>query len=319
MNFTLSFPIPAANFNISHQHQLMLVGSCFSNHIGNKLTRLGFNTLINPCGIVFNPASMMHTFNLVNQPKLFTEEFIFEHNNLWHSWLHHGSFSNPDKHLLVQHIQTTLQQANSSLKQCDVLVLTPGTAFAYALKNSAQTVVANCHKVPQQSFNKFLLNPTQATEALLKTVEIIKQNTPNAKVIFTVSPVKHLNDGLHQNNISKGILHYAVNQVCQTFSDVYYFPAYEIVQDELRDYRFYDEDFAHPNSLAINYVWQKFAETYFNKNTFELIDKIEHVRKMAQHKPINPNSPQHATFKENLMQKTEALLNELPQLKNWLG
>lgn len=318
MRFTLSFTIPAANFNITHKQHLMLVGSCFSNHIGQNLLHFGFNALINPCGIVFNPSSILQTLQFVNQPELFNEEFIFEHNNLWHSWMHHGSFSNPNKHLLVQHIQHTLQQANSYLKQCNVVVLTPGTAFVYALKNNAQTVVANCHKVPQQSFNKLMLNPTQATETLLKAVEIIKQNNPNAKVIFTVSPVKHINDGLHQNNISKGILHYAVNQVCQTFSGVYYFPAYEIINDELRDYRFYDTDFAHPNDLAINYVWKKFAETYFNKNTLDLIEKIEQVIKMAQHKPINANSPQHAAFKENLKQKTQALLQELPQLKNRL-
>lgn len=318
MRFTLSFPIPAANFNITHEQELILVGSCFSNHIGNKLSGLGFKVLINPCGIVFNPVSILQTLQFVNKPELFTEEFVFEYNNLWHSWMHHGSFSNTNKQLLVQNIKNTLQQANSIFKKCDVIIITPGTAFIYVLKNNSQTVVANCHKVPQQTFKKLLLSPTQATEALLKTTEIIKQNNPNTRIIFTVSPVKHLKDGLHQNNISKGILHYAVQEVCQTFSDVYYFPAYEIVNDELRDYRFYDTDFAHPNDLAINYVWEKFTETYFNKKTVDLIEKIEQVKSMAQHKPINVNSPQHALFKENLKQKTEALLQEFPELKNLL-
>jgi hypothetical protein len=295
MDFRLEFDPPALDVKIDITDKIMLVGSCFTDHMFERLHGLKFSALQNPNGVLFNPQSIFHALKLyLNNTPVLEEELFCEHG-LWHHWDFHSSLSHSDKKLALQNLNEQISNGHDFLKSANWLILTMGSAFVYSLKNHRP--VANCHKVPATHFNKKMLAPEQIKDlfALFK-FELEKYN-PALKIILTVSPVRHLRDGFVENNRSKASLIHATDLITQSFSSVSYFPSYELIIDDLRDYRFYAEDMVHPNYLATKYVWQKFRDACINGRSKELIKEIELLNNAMSHRAMHPESEEHNKFK----------------------
>ncbi len=298
------------------------MGSCFTENMGAKLRQHKFNILENPNGILFNPISITKSIDSYLLPKIYTPAQLFYQNESWNSWEHHSRFSNPDKALCLQHINQSQQQANQYIHSADWLIITLGSAFAYSLQNNLQDsgagisgeIVANCHKVPTDKFNKILLPLNEIIEAVTQSMLQLFECNPTVNILFTISPVRHLREGLVENNRSKALLITAVHQLVEKFSHVFYFPAYELVIDDLRDYRFYAEDMVHPNYAATNYVWEKFITTCVDEPTQKLMKEINEVNAAKSHKPFNPTSEQHKKFLQVNLDKVSALAKQYPYI-----
>lgn len=289
----------------------MLLGSCFTEHIGERLQGLKFQTLVNPFGIVYNPlsiASCLERMAVGNQP--ITEHELFENAGLWHSWEHHGRFSKPDKQVALEVINQAYFEATEHLKRTDLLLLTFGTSEVFALRDSG-AVVANNHKMPAALFDSRRLSVTEIVE---RTVRAIKRVAPLKGVILTVSPVRHLRNGLVENQRSKAALVLACEAICAQLENAFYFPAYELLLDDLRDYRFYAADMVHPSEVAVDYIWQYFSDTFFDPATKLLNERIEKVRTAAQHRPFHPDTPQHRSFMRAQLEAIAVLQKESPGL-----
>ena len=305
MDFHLEFtPRPFAS-KIKHSDQLFLAGSCFTEQIGQKLAAHKFRIIDNPNGILFNPISIAKSIISHIENKRYTEADLFYHNELWGSWEHHTRFSSVHAADCLQKINNSQEAANSFLQKADWLLLTLGSAFVYELEN--KQVVANCHKVPTDKFRKRLLPVDEVITTLDTLVYRLKQFNPALQVIFTVSPVRHLRDGFVKNNRSKATLLNAVHHVVDKFDKLFYFPAYELVIDDLRDYRFYAEDMVHPNYVATNYVWEKFVGACIEESSKDLMAEMYKINAAMQHKPFNPDSAAHKNFKSKYLQVCVAL------------
>lgn len=305
MDFRLEFTPKAFNVKINHRENLFLVGSCFTENIGSKLRQLKFSVLENPNGILFNPISIVNAFNGYIQNKKYAEADLFYQNECWNSWQHHSRFSNPDKEQCLQVINQSQSEAHDLLKKADWLMITVGSAFVYELSN--KEVVANCHKVPTDKFNKKLLRVDEVTNALSGMLANIFNFNPKAKVIFTISPVRHLRDGFVENNRSKATLIQAIHQLVDADVRLFYFPAYELVIDDLRDYRFYAEDMVHPNYAATNYVWEKFIAACIDEPSHQLMKELGVINAARNHKAFNPLSGAHKIFLQSNYLKIIAL------------
>jgi hypothetical protein len=315
MNFNLNYTPPPSLLRISHNDKILLIGSCFAENIGEKLRHSKFDCLVNPNGILFNPISISKALHSYIHPEKYQLN-TGNNNGLYFSYDHHGDLSDPDKEQLTAKIKRSMDEAHQFLKTARILIITFGSAFVYRRIRDAE-IVANCHKLPQKEFMKDLLSPEDINSAYTHLINELRDLNPDLKIIFTVSPVKYLRDGIIENNLSKSILIYSVhNKVSATSNPkstlLNYFPAYELVNDDLRDYRFYKEDMAHPNDQAINYIWEKFSDTYFDEDTKELNEKINDIRKAASHRPIHTDSDAHQQFKRTYLQKCEQLEKEFP-------
>lgn len=288
------------------------MGSCFAEHIGKKLAAHKVNVCVNPNGIVFNPISIFKALSSYAEAHLYTEADLVQHNNLWYSWQHHGSFAHSDKTIALQQINTSQANATHYLTSSDYIVLTFGSAFIYEF-NETNELVANCHKVPQQAFTKRLLS---VKEIITAFEELLKRPAfANKKFIFTISPVRYIRDGLVENNHSKAILLRAVHELVEQYSNLFYFPAYEIVIDELRDYRFFEKDMVHPNQLAIDYVWERFSETLFDDETKLTMKEISQIMMAKEHRSLHPDTSQHKQFLKTYLERTKALAKQYPFLQ----
>ena len=294
MEFRLEFTPKNFENKINHQDKLFLCGSCFTEQIGAKLSNHKFRTIENPNGILFNPVSIANALESYIENKMYDEQDLFFHNELWASWNHHTKFSDLEKSVCLEKINSSQSSAHEFLKSCDWLLLTLGSAFVYELESGK--VVANCHKIPTDKFSKKLLSINDVDKTLRKMINALIHFNPELKIIFTISPVRHLRDGFVENNRSKAVLINSVHQLVSEFSHVYYFPAYELVIDDLRDYRFYAEDMVHPNYFATNYVWDKFANACIDEPSRILMKEISMINAAKNHKPFNPNSNQHKQF-----------------------
>ena len=317
MDFHLEFSPKIFGTTIRHQDHLMLIGSCFTEQIGNKLAKHKFRVLDNPNGILFNPISITKSIHSYIVKRQYQEADLFYQNECWNSWEHHSRFSNPDKEQCLLLINESQNRANSFLRQADWLLLTLGSAFVYEivpLKATEQPfVVANCHKVPTDKFSKRLLSEREVLNSLLEMTHALVKFNPELKIIFTISPVRHIREGFVENNRSKAILINAVHQI--TGRHVFYFPAYELVIDDLRDYRFYAEDMVHPNYIATNYVWDKFVTTCIDEGSRNLMKEIKEITAAFNHKAFNPASEAHRKFKIIYSQKVEQLMEKYPYLQ----
>ena len=311
MDFSTKVPIIQATHPITQQHKLLLIGSCFTENIGFLLQYYKFNTVINPFGIVFNPISIIKSLEQIIDKKVYATNDVFEHNGIFSSWQHHSSFNDTQAERLITRINQSIENAHQFLKKANSLVLTFGSAYTYHLKPGYETV-SNCHKVLANKFIKKLYDPSEVFDAFQPLYYKLKFFNPNLQLIFTVSPVRHLKDGIHENNLSKASLLLAIEKMVGTYADASYFPAYEIVMDELRDYRFFKEDMAHPNEQAVKYVWEKFAETYFTTPTRELCKEIDGVKKMLQHRPMFPETDAFTAFIEKATHQLKAVIEKLP-------
>ncbi|MEP7165015.1 MAG: GSCFA domain-containing protein [Ferruginibacter sp.] len=303
--FPKTFPV-----KISHRNKLLLVGSCFTEQIGNKLAQHKFTVMENPNGILFNPVSISNAVISYANGKMFYEKELFYYNELWGSWQHHTKFSSIDKNKALEAINHSQEKANGFIREADWILLTLGSAFVYEntfAENAGpyENVVANCHKVPADKFNRRLLDTTEIKNVLTAMMKEVKKINPAVNFIFTISPVRHLREGFIENNRSKASLIQAVHSLINEV-DIFYFPAYELVIDDLRDYRFYAEDMVHPNYAATNYVWEKFLATCVDEPAQQLMKEIAVIVAAKNHKPFNPTSEQHKKF----------LLTNLERVKN---
>ena len=288
MRFRTEIPTPKYPFDINYQDKLMLLGSCFSDHIGNFFQEMHFDTLSNPFGTLFNPVSIANALKMCINPELFNEQYIDFFNEKWISYAHHGKFSHPDKETFLQNIRQNLDKAHDFLSSANYLFITFGTAYCYRLIEQ-DLIVANCHKIPANQFEKQLLTIEQIVGLYQDLLEQLRQFNPKLKIIFTVSPVRHLADGFHENQISKSILHISVNQLIDN-SNTFYFPSYEMVQDDLRDYRFYAADLCHPSDAAVTYIREKLTEAFFTPETQERMKEVVKENKAQGHRNNVPIS-----------------------------
>jgi len=300
--------ITKSHLKLNQQNAITLIGSCFSQNIGDKLAYHKFN--INPIffGTVFNPISICNNLNLLITKQLYTEKdfYNFENKKVVNFNNQFVSFNkNLDKIISEQNIE--LEKEIKHFNESKTLIITFGTAWIYEFKQTGK-IVANCHKIPQNNFTKRLLKVDEIVDAYSN---ILKQLT-HLNIIFTVSPVRHTKDGLHENNLSKATLHLAINTLTEQFKNCNYFPAYELVIDELRDYRFFKDDLVHPSEMAVNYVWKKFGETYFSEETLQLNEQIDKIQKALNHKPFNLESEEYGKFKTNLNEQLNKLNKEYP-------
>ncbi|MEO6305136.1 MAG: GSCFA domain-containing protein [Bacteroidia bacterium] len=314
MKFNLNYTPPKFDFEIDHKQKLFLLGSCFSENIGDLLSEHKFKTYANPNGILFNPASIHQCLTDILNLKNLSDNFILTRNGLFYSYLHHTSINAPSANELKEKINIQTQKANNFLKESDVLIITFGTAFFYHHLTTGQ-VVANCHKQPQQIFEKNLLAVNEIVSAYSGLLKKIQNLNPKLKIIFTVSPVKYLKDGVIENNLSKSTLVLAIHELLKQNKNYYYFPAYELINDDLRDYRFYKEDLAHPNQLAIDYVWEKFSEAGFNEKTKSLNTQINKLNLALNHREMAGGSEEQRKLQDFITKQKEEIKKADPTIE----
>ena len=306
MNFQTIVPLNKETRNsIDYNAKILLLGSCFSENIGDKLNYFKFQTSQNPFGILFHPKAIENLVtNAINEKKYLPEDLIFQ-NERWHSFDAHSSLSTTDKNELLANLNSAIRATNKKLKEATHIIITLGTSWVYRFIET-DVIVANCHKIPQKKFLKTLLSVDEITKSLKTTISHLKSVNKNIHILFTVSPVRHLKDGFIENMQSKSHLITAIHSIMKTKNSSY-FPSYEIMMDELRDYRFYAEDMIHPNKTAINYIWERFAETRISESSKLTMKEVETIQKGISHRPFNENSEQHQKFLNNLEIKKEKL------------
>ncbi|MHA4847253.1 GSCFA domain-containing protein [Flavitalea antarctica] len=313
MNFQLSFTPDKFQEPIRHHHRMFMIGSCFTENIGKRLAALKFDTLQNPNGIIYDPVSITNSLVSYIEQKTYQSADLVYLDDLWHSWQHHGSFSDVDDHAVLNTINASQQKAHEFLKQADWVFITLGSAFSYSLVESGESV-ANCHKAPARSFNKRLLTIEEIKSSLDTCIHRLFHFNPSVRIIFTVSPVRYVRDGLVENNLSKSRLIEVVQHIVQKFRKLYYFPAFELVIDVLRDYRFFKEDMVHPNEQAIDFVFEAFSLAAFEESTLELVKEIDKINAALNHRPLHANTPADQKFRQNLLGKITALQSKYPHL-----
>lgn len=294
-----------ASFKLDYRQRGLIIGSCFAQNIGNKLKNGMMPVVVNPYGVIYNPASIVNAMSCEH----LEQTDLVEHGGLWHSMLHHGSFSSSS---LEQTLHNVNQYVHGSrAKSYDYAIVTLGTAWVYRMKDSGR-VVANCHKMPSRLFDRQRLSLEEVEQCLEQIMDLC----PAAKFIFTVSPIRHLKDGLIDNNISKSTLRLAIERVRERYADrIAYFPAYEIMIDQLRDYRFYDKDMTHPSEQAVEYITDAFCEMFFDNSTRELMRRAEKIKKSREHRPLHPDGVEYMKFMEYVNEQVLGLMKDYPDLE----
>lgn len=313
MNFFTKIDIPAADFKIDYTSHLAFFGSCFADNISALFAERKFNVLANPFGTVYNPVSLAIQIKAIADGKVFGEEDVFQDtrcDGLWHCWDAHSSLSGKTKEECIEKLNTTTAQARDFLQKANVIFITPGTAFVYSLNGN---VVANCHRQDPRQFERRLISVDEAAEAIQKIVALLRDMNRDARIVFTVSPLRHMSDGAHNNTLSKATLQLAVNNALEKIA-AEYFPSYEIVIDELRDYRFYSDDMIHLSKTAEEYIFERMVETYCDSTTRENMAKVEKFLKMANHRIQDENSPASQEFKKKLATQAAELEKMIPGL-----
>jgi len=308
--FRTELTIEPSNLKINHDSKIITVGSCFAQVIGEKLNRNKFDVLANPFGTVFNPISILRLLENAVSENFVALDSSVQSQGVWFNHHFHSDNYGNTKETLDSLLKEKLNQVKARLLQTDILILTFGTAFVYKLKSNNE-VVANCHKAPSINFNKELLTVDEIVTTFTSIINQFKIKNLKFKIIITVSPVRHTKDTLSLNSVSKSILRLACHELSKRFPEVIYFPAYEIMMDDLRDYRFYKEDMIHPTEVAEDYIWNKFSETYFNENTKSLNKEWESISKALQHKPFREDSEEYKKFLSETLKKLEALDGKL--------
>lgn len=319
MEFQLPFVIPASSLAITHHDAIVLSGSCFTEHIGRRLEESKFPVITNPHGILFNPLSMAAGLEAVINRRVYQDADIFLLNGVWNSWDFHSTYSHPDMNEALLGMNNSVGTAQDQFARAGYLIVTFGSAYQYLLKaeyteNNTAYGVSNCHKAPGHWFDKHLADVATMLQAWNDLITALKAFNPKLQILFTVSPVRHYRDGLAENNRSKGRLLELVHLLAEQHAHCHYFPAYELVVDVLRDYRFYDQDMVHPNSQATQYVWEKFVDTYMNDATKQLLKRLQDITIAARHKERFPGTDASLKFRESMLAKVKALQQEFPHL-----
>ena len=311
MNFTTKIPIEKYQSPIYYNSKIVSLGSCFAENMGAKFDYFKFQNTTNPFGIIFNPVSIEKLLNRIVHKIEFTKNDIFFHNDFWHCYEVHSELSNPNKEDFLNELNRIVQNSNNLITQATHLIITYGTSWVYRNKSS-ENIVANCHKVPQNLFEKEILSTDIIQKSIENTINLIQEVNPNCNFIFTISPVRHIKDGFVENQQSKAHLITALQSSMQNIKSANYFPSYEIMMDELRDYRFYADDMLHPSQTAIDYIWIKFFENYVSETEFATMNQVCEIQRSLKHRPFNPNSESHQKFLKNLQQKIAQLQQQSP-------
>lgn len=312
MNFTTKIPISKSTNPIDYDSRILSFGSCFAENMGAKLDYFKFQNVVNPFGIIFNPVSIESlVFRMVHQQK-FTEDDIFFHNDLWHCYEVHSELSNLDKDIFIERLNQILSEIHLQIGTLTHCLITYGTSWVYRNKSS-QAIVANCHKVPQNQFDKEILPTATIEKSIQNTIDLIRKVNPSCHFIFTVSPVRHIKDGFVENQRSKAHLIKAIHH--SPFTTHNYFPSYEIMMDELRDYRFYAEDMLHPNPTAIDYIWERFSQAQVSETCFVVMEEVSAIQKALAHRPFHPNSESHQKFLKTLQGRIDGLQQQFSHFK----
>lgn len=317
MKLQTEIKLKEENNQIDYNSNILLLGSCFAQNIGDKIAYFKFQNLQNPLGILFNPVVIERLVLNAIDKKPFTDETVFFHNGRWHSFDAHSSLSAVSKETLIQHLNDAAKKTRHSIEKASHIVVTLGTAWIYTHK-APNKVVASCHKLPQNEFVKELLSVEKVSGSINSIVNAIKRVNTNASIIFTVSPVRHLKDGFTENQHSKAHLISAIHKLVSSQtkpSKLFYFPSYEIMMDELRDYRFYKADMIHPNQTAIDYIWGKFKYVWVSSNAFGVMDEVNAIQKGLRHKPFNSKSSEYESFIKKIKSKQKALKKKYSYMK----
>lgn len=313
MTFSTKVNIPKSTFQIGYEDRVLTLGSCFAENIGIKLQDAFFLSYINPFGVLYNPMSVGQGIRYLLSEKEFTAEDLFQSGSLWNSFSHNSAFSATSADETLQKINSRLIAARSFLAETNIIMITLGTAWIFENAESGN-IVSNCHKLPANHFNRRRLSVDEIVAEFSEVIELLLNLNPQLKFVFTVSPIRHWKDGAHENTVSKSTLHLAVDSLEKKYDCVNYFPAFEIMMDELRDYRFYASDMLHPSEQAVDYIWQRFSETYFSEGTMELKKELEQLRSDLNHRPLHPKTPEYQQFLASVEKKKEGLIEKYPFL-----
>ena len=299
---------------IEHDKKILTIGSCFAQNIGEYFEHFRFNVMCNPFGVLYNPISIYNSFDLSLQKRKFTQEDLIHSSSEWHSFFHHSDFSHHDSKVCLDKINNEIVSTLDFLSKIDIVIITYGTASVYK-HIEKDIIVSNCHKIPSNEFEHFRLSIDATQKAIEQTIDLIKSINKNIRIIFTVSPVRHWKDGAIENQLSKSTLLMSVSEIVQKYENCEYFPSYEIVMDDLRDYRFYADDLLHPNRLATDYIWSKFSKALFSDDCLALMGEVDKIVKAREHKVRNVESDKHQIFIKAQIQKIQTLREKHPYLQ----
>ncbi len=314
MNLRTTFNIDPSPHRITYDDRIMFIGSCFASSIGEQMGKGKMPVMINPAGTVYNPVSVCNTLDIITAGKEFTQDDLFYHKGLWLSFFHYTEFSSDDPARTLEMINEKLKEAALFLKNASFLFITFGTARIYRWKNTG-FVVSNCHKIPSENFSFELLPVNVVVDIWTKQLDRLKALYPSLKVIFTISPVRHLKDGAHGNQVSKSVLFLAVEELLRHPSGPQYFPAYELVMDDLRDYRFYDDDMLHPSEVAINYIWEAFTGCFFDRDTSGIWNEAAKITRACSHRFNTDIISGRKVFAEKMLTRIATIENKVPSIK----
>lgn len=313
MKFRTEIEVKKANKTIDYSKRCMLIGSCFTENIGQRLAGYRLPNAINPFGIVYNPISVKNSIKFLLQRKTFAASDLFLNQELWHNFYFHSRYSSINSEVALKQMNNSVREGADFLRKTDFLFITFGTAFCFRHVKSG-TVVSNNHKLPGKEFERFRLSVDDIVREYEELLVLLWRENPNLEVVFTVSPVRHLKDGAHGNQLSKATLLLAIDSLVNRFDKCDYFPAYEIFMDDLREYRFYEQDMVHPNTQGVEYVWEKFQERYLDEETIQLSTRIVKILKAMAHRPNNVESDSHKKFLRRHSEMVKSLLKEHPSL-----
>lgn len=298
---------------IDYRSKILMLGSCFTNNIGQKLESACFDVCINPFGTLYNPYSIFNSLDILMNCQLLEDKALFASHGLFHSFHFHSQFSGRDKLQTLAGMNESIAHGHQFLQKSDFLFITLGSSYVYEHKAEGY-VVNNCHKLPASTFSRYCANLDDMVDAWQKMLARLFQYHPHLRVIFTVSPIRHIADGLHENQISKAKLLILTDTLCSQYNNCMYFPAYEVVMDDLRDYRFYTEDMVHPNNVAIEYIWELFRKSYMDASIGSTFDKIIKLQRAATHKAFDDKSEAYQLFLKQALAELNALHQKNPYL-----
>lgn len=305
--------IEKPDFSVDYHSRWMLIGSCFAENMGMKLMENRFAVDCNPCGIVYNPESVAQVLERLMDERVVTPDELIWHEGKWMSWGHHGSFSASEREVCLEKMNARIYRGAEQLRRADVLLITFGTSWVYRHLQSG-CVVANCHRFPERDFERFRLSVPEIVGLYERLLGQLERINPWVRVLFTVSPIRHWKDGAHGNQLSKSVLLLAIDELVKRRKRVYYFPSYEIVLDELRDYRFYAEDMLHVSGQAVDYIWSRFRDTFLSADALQVMRQVEKINKGLNHRPSDPESETYIAFRRKLEGELEQLGNKYPLL-----
>ena len=313
MNLQTKITVAAPDFLIDYNSRLMMLGSCFAENMGSKFSYYKFDVDVNPCGIIYNPLSVANVLRLIVEGKQFEKSDLRQVGGKWVSLYHHGAFSSTDPDECLRRINDRLTKATGELRTLDLLVITWGTAWVYRYTRE-NIVVSNCHKIPSQEFERSRLSVEDIVKEYLVLIGRLREINPGLRILFTVSPIRHWKDGAHGNQLSKATLLLAIDRLREELQHVYYFPAYEIVLDELRDYRFYADDMLHMSGFTVDYIWERFLYSFISPEVLGLMNQIGRVNKRVAHRPFDPQSEEYHRLVKKMLAEIAMISRSYPMI-----